>query len=85
METLTIFTPAYNRAHTLPRTYHSLQRQEMKDFVWLIIDDGSSDNTKELVKAWQKEEKEFRIEYIYKKMAECIRHIIRLMNIFRQN
>lgn len=67
METLTIFTPAYNRAHTLPRTYHSLQRQEMKDFVWLIIDDGSSDNTKELVKAWQKEEKEFRIEYIYKK------------------
>ena len=47
---LTIFTPAYNRAHTLPRTYESLRRQDCKDFVWLIIDDGSTDNTAELVK-----------------------------------
>ena len=51
---LTIFTPAYNRAHTLPRTYKSLKRQDCKDFVWLIIDDGSSDNTKELVDGWIK-------------------------------
>lgn len=42
MATLTIFTPAYNRAHTLPRTYQSLQEQDCKDFVWLIVDDGSS-------------------------------------------
>ena len=42
MKTLAIFTPAYNRAHTLPRTYASLLRQTCKDFLWLIVDDGSS-------------------------------------------
>lgn len=48
-KTLTIFTPAYNRAHTIERTFQSLCRQTNKDFEWLIIDDGSSDNTKELI------------------------------------
>ena len=66
MATLTVFTPAYNRAHTLPRTYDSLLRQDCKDFVWLIVDDGSSDNTAELVKCWQKEDNGFEIRYIYK-------------------
>ncbi|MGN0171092.1 MAG: glycosyltransferase family 2 protein [Lachnospiraceae bacterium] len=66
MPILTIFTPAYNRAHTLPRTYASLQRQDCKDFIWLVVDDGSSDNTSELVKSWQAQEKEFEIRYIYK-------------------
>lgn len=66
MKTLTVFTPAYNRAHTLPRTYESLLRQENKDFVWLIIDDGSTDNTEELVKSWQTENNGFPIEYIRK-------------------
>ena len=46
---LTIFTPAYNRAHTLVRTYESLCDQQCKDFIWLIVDDGSRDSTKELV------------------------------------
>lgn len=63
---ITVFTPAYNRAHTLPRTYESLLKQECKDFVWLIIDDGSSDNTYELVKKWQKRDNGFEIQYIYK-------------------
>lgn len=63
---LTIFTPAYNRAHTLPRTYDSLLRQECKDFIWLIVDDGSSDNTAKLVQEWQKKENGFAIRYIYK-------------------
>ena len=63
---LTIFTPAYNRAHTLPRTYESLCKQNCKDFVWLIIDDGSEDNTAELVRMWQKENNGFEIQYIYK-------------------
>ena len=40
MPLLTIFTPAYNRAHTLARTYESLLRQDCKDFIWLVIDDG---------------------------------------------
>lgn len=66
MPILTIFTPAYNRAHTLPRTYASLQRQDCKDFIWLVVDDGSSDNTAELVRGWQVQEKEFEIRYIYK-------------------
>lgn len=66
MPILTIFTPAYNRAHTLPRTYASLRQQDCKDFIWLVVDDGSSDNTAELVKGWQAQEKEFEIRYIYK-------------------
>jgi len=52
MNTITVFTPSFNRAHTLPRLYESLQRQTSKNFDWLIVDDGSSDNTKELVRGW---------------------------------
>ena len=63
---LTVFTPTYNRANTLPRTYASLKKQDCKDFVWLIVDDGSSDNTGELVGEWIDTEKEFKICYVYK-------------------
>lgn len=63
---LTIFTPAYNRAHTLPRTYESLCRQNCKDFIWLIVDDGSRDNTAQLVHQWQARDNGFEIRYIYK-------------------
>lgn len=66
MPFLTIFTPAYNRAHTLARTYESLRRQDCKDFVWLIVDDGSTDETADKVKAWQSQETEFEIRYLYK-------------------
>lgn len=66
MPILTVFTPAYNRAHTLPRTYASMRRQDCKDFIWLIVDDGSSDNTAELVKKWKQEKNDFEIRYIYK-------------------
>ncbi len=64
--TITIFTPSYNRAYTLPRLYQSLKIQPCKDFLWLIIDDGSTDNTAELVKSWQAEDNGFEIRYIYK-------------------
>lgn len=50
-KTLTVFTPTYNRKHTLPRTYESLCRQTCKDFDWLVIDDGSSDGTKEWIES----------------------------------
>ena len=63
---LTVFTPAYNRAYTLPRTYESMKQQKCTDFIWLIVDDGSSDNTAELVKQWQQEENDFEIQYVYK-------------------
>ena len=66
MPILTVFTPAYNRAHTLPRTYQSLLAQDCKDFIWLIVDDGSTDNTADLVKDWQSRENGFEIRYIYK-------------------
>lgn len=49
---LTVFTPTYNRAYTLHLCYESLKRQTCMDFVWLIIDDGSTDNTKVLVESW---------------------------------
>ncbi len=55
MPILTIFTPTYNRATTLHLCYESLCRQTSKDFCWLVIDDGSTDNTRELVEGWKKE------------------------------
>ena len=63
---VTFFTPTYNRAHILSRCYESLCNQHSFDFKWLIVDDGSSDNTKELVQKWIDEEKRFSIRYIYK-------------------
>jgi len=50
--TLTVFTPTYNRAHTLPKLYESLKRQTSKDFIWLIVDDGSSDDTRNIIDGW---------------------------------
>lgn len=50
--TLTVFTPSYNRADLLPRGYEALLRQTSHDFCWIIIDDGSKDNTRELVRSW---------------------------------
>lgn len=61
---LTVFTPAYNRAYTLHRCYESLLRQTSKEFVWVVIDDGSTDNTREIVKSWIDENK-VEIRYYY--------------------
>lgn len=66
MPILTIFTPAYNRAHTLPRTYESLCSQSCKDFIWLIVDDGSRDHTEQLVRQWQSLDNGFEIRYVHK-------------------
>jgi glycosyltransferase involved in cell wall biosynthesis len=52
MKTITVFTTTYNRAHTLPFVYESLLRQTSNDFEWLVVDDGSSDETKVLVSEW---------------------------------
>ena len=59
---VTIFTPTYNRAHTLRRVFESLQKQTFKNFEWLIIDDGSTDGTGSLVKSFQ-QEASFGIRY----------------------
>ena len=63
-KTLTIFTPSFNRAYSIGRTYESLCRQTCKDFEWLVIDDGSTDNTQELIEGWIEENK-ISIRYIY--------------------
>ena len=55
MKFLTVFTPTFNRKHLLPRLYDSLKNQPIKNFIWMIIDDGSTDGTEDLVKKWQRE------------------------------
>lgn len=62
----TVFTPTYNRAKTLHRVYESLQQQTFRDFEWLIVDDGSVDDTKSLIEIWQKEAA-FPIRYVWQK------------------
>lgn len=66
MINLTVFTPTYNRAYCLNQCYEALCRQTNKNFMWLIVDDGSTDNTEILVRKWQKKENGFPIIYIYK-------------------
>lgn len=62
----TVVTPTYNRAHTLGRVYASLCDQTWQDFEWIIVDDGSTDNTRALVLDWQQEAR-FPIHYVWQK------------------
>jgi glycosyltransferase involved in cell wall biosynthesis len=66
MKKITVFTPTYNRAYCLHQVYDSLLKQKSDAFIWLIVDDGSIDNTQQLVEKWQSENK-IEIEYIYQK------------------
>ena len=52
MRTMTIFTPTYNRAYIIGSLYESLLRQTSRDFCWMIVDDGSTDNTREVVQSF---------------------------------
>ena len=65
MKTLTVYTPTYNRAKLLQRAYRSLTAQTSDDFIWMIVDDGSTDETEETVSGFIGEGK-IEIEY-YKK------------------
>lgn len=62
MKTLTVFTPTFNRKRTLSRLYKSLLSQSSNDFVWLVVDDGSTDSTDQLISSWI-EEKHIDIQY----------------------
>ena len=62
---LTVFTPLYNRAHLLSRIFESLCKQTYKDFEWVIVDDGSSDNSKEVIDHIKKSKDVFPIHYLY--------------------
>lgn len=74
---VTVFTPTYNRAYILGDLYHSLQRQTCMDFEWLIVDDGSADDTKALVASWQEEKNPFPIRYVYQENGGKCRAINR--------
>ena len=63
---ISIFTPTYNRAYILSELFESLNRQTCKDFEWIIVDDGSNDETSELIDVFIKKAN-FPIRYFYKK------------------
>lgn len=60
----TVFTPTYNRRHTLQRVFDSLRSQSFVDFEWLVVDDGSSDGTGEMISRWEREA-HFPVRYEY--------------------
>ena len=64
MKKLTVFTPTYNRGNNLIQLYNSLIEQQSRDFEWLIVDDGSKDNTADVVMKFKQENK-ISIKYIY--------------------
>lgn len=64
-KTLTVFTPTFNRRKLLTRCYESMCRQTNKNFVWIIVDDGSTDDTEKFADEWKKNS-DFEIRYIYK-------------------
>lgn len=63
---LTVITPTYNRCEMLYELYKSLQAQTCNDFEWLIVDDGSTDNTRDVVSEWIKSNNKFDIKYVRK-------------------
>jgi glycosyltransferase involved in cell wall biosynthesis len=60
---ITVFTPTYNRGFIIENLYRSLQKQTYTNFEWLVIDDGSEDNTKQLFEVWKTENNKFPISY----------------------
>lgn len=88
MKPITVFTPTYNRADLLLRCYQSMLNQTNKNFIWMVIDDGSTDNTKELVEGWIKDSNDIEIEYYYKENGglhtaynEAIQHIVTPLSV----
>lgn len=63
---ITVFTPTYNRASFLRNIFECLTRQTFHDFEWIVVDDGSTDSTKEVMKKIIAEHNTFPIRYIYK-------------------
>lgn len=62
---ITVFTPTFNRAYIIEELYRSLQRQTYSDFEWLVVDDGSTDDTQRIFRQWQNEGNFFPIRYVY--------------------
>lgn len=60
---ITVFTPTFNRGYIIENLYKSLQRQSYKNFQWIVIDDGSKDDTEKLFEKWTNEDNLFDITY----------------------
>ena len=71
MKTLTVVTPTYNRADLLKNAYRSLAAQTCRDFVWMIVDDGSTDDTESAVESFAKEGS---VEIVYLKKENGGKH-----------
>lgn len=69
---ITILTPTFNRAHTLPRLYQSLVEQDSNSFEWVVVDDGSSDGTRELIDGFQREG---RLRIVYCQQENAGKHV----------
>ncbi|SMC83654.1 glycosyltransferase family 2 protein [Papillibacter cinnamivorans] len=78
---LTVFTPTHQRAYCLPRLYESLKRQTVKNFEWLVIDNGSTDGTPELFETWLSEKPGFEIRYLWQEDGGKHRAINRAVHL----
>ena len=68
---VTVFTPVYNRKNLIGNLYQSLLSQTYKNFEWIIVDDGSTDDIDEIIKSYQNEDR-ILIRFINKRMVENI-------------
>lgn len=81
VDVITVFTPTYNRAYIIHNLYNSLRCQSCKKFEWLIIDDGSEDDTEELLKRWMIDENDFSIRYYRQENGGKCRAINRALDL----
>ncbi|ELB2930006.1 glycosyltransferase family 2 protein, partial [Vibrio alginolyticus] len=81
-EVFTVFTPTYNRDKLLHRVYDSLTRQTFRSFEWLVIDDGSTDNTEDLINEMTKKS-DFKIRYVKQKNSGKVNSINTALTLAR--
>lgn len=62
---VSVITPVYNRANLIKKLFDSLKKQTLLSFEWIIVDDGSTDNLKEIVDKF-KDEANFKVNYVFK-------------------
>ena len=80
---ITIFTPTYNRRQLIERLYQSLLSQTAKNFEWIVVDDGSTDNTEKYFSELLSKSQSFPIRYIKQPNGgkhRAINHGVQLAN-----